>query len=97
MTLALPALAPALPTHERWFVESQQAGDWSFFLSPLPLVLTGAVVAVTVLWRLVALRLDRPELPLLRPLGRLVPWIPTVVKRVDLQQRKIEVDWGADW
>lgn len=79
MTLALPALTPALPTHERWFVESQQAGDWSFFLSPLPLVLTGAVVAVTVLWRLVALRFDRPELSILQPLGRLVPWIPRLL------------------
>ena len=28
---------------------------------------------------------------------RLVPWIPTVVKRVDLQQGRIEVEWGADW
>lgn len=79
MTLALPALTPVLPTHERWFVESQPAGEWSFFFSPFPLVLTGAVVAVTVLWRLVALRLDRPELPFLRPLGRLVPWIPRLL------------------
>ncbi|MNC89225.1 Ribosome maturation factor RimM [compost metagenome] len=28
---------------------------------------------------------------------RLIPWIPTVVGKVDLQQRRIEVDWGADW
>jgi 16S rRNA processing protein RimM len=28
---------------------------------------------------------------------RLLPWVPTVVKKVDLQQRRIEVDWGADW
>lgn len=79
MTLALLALTPVLPTHERWFVESQQAGDWSFFLSPLPLVLTSAVVAVTVLWRLVALRVDKPELRVLQPLGRLVPWIPRLL------------------
>lgn len=79
MTLALPALAAVLPTHERWFVESQQAGDWSFFFSPLPLVLTGAVVAVAILWRVLALRVDRPELPFLAPLGRLVPWIPRVL------------------
>ena len=79
MTLALPALAPVLPTHERWFVESQQAGDWSFFFSPLPLVLTAAVVAVTVVWRVLALRVDRPELPFLAPLGRLVPWVPRLL------------------
>jgi uncharacterized membrane protein YphA (DoxX/SURF4 family) len=79
MTLSLAVLTPVLPSHERWFVESQQAGDWSFFLSPLPLVLTAAVVAVTVLWRVVALRVDRPELPVLRPLGRLVPWVPRLL------------------
>jgi hypothetical protein len=79
MTLPLAVLVPSLPAHERWFVESQQAGDWSFFLSPLPLVLTAAVVAVTVAWRVVALRVDRPELPVLRPLARLVPWVPRLL------------------
>jgi uncharacterized membrane protein YphA (DoxX/SURF4 family) len=79
MTLALPALLPVLPTHERWFVESQAAGDWSFFFSPLPLVLTTAVVAVTLLWRAVAVRFDGPELPFLRRLGGLVPWIPRLL------------------
>ena len=79
MTLPLAVLVPALPTHERWFVESQQGGDWSFFLSPLPLVLTAAVVAVTVAWRVVALRVDRPELSFLAPLGRLVPWVPRLL------------------
>ena len=47
--------------------------------SPLPLVLTGAVVAVAILWRVLALRVDRPEPPFLAPLGRLVPWIPRVL------------------
>jgi 16S rRNA processing protein RimM len=28
---------------------------------------------------------------------RLLPWVPTVVKNVDLQKRRIEVEWGADW
>ena len=28
---------------------------------------------------------------------RLVPWSPAVVKAVDLETRKIQVDWGADW
>ena len=79
MTLALPAVATLLPTHERWFVESRQAGDWSFFLTPLPLLLTAAVLAVAVAWRLVALRVDRPELPFLAPLGRLVPWVPRLL------------------
>ena len=28
---------------------------------------------------------------------RLLPWVPTVVKKVDLQEKRIEVEWGADW
>jgi len=28
---------------------------------------------------------------------RLVPWIPAVVQAVDLENRQIRVDWGADW
>ena len=27
----------------------------------------------------------------------LVPWIAAVVRRVDLPQRRIEIEWGADW
>lgn len=29
---------------------------------------------------------------------RLLPWVPdVVVKKVDLPERRIDVDWGADW
>lgn len=77
--MPLDLAASTLPVHERWFVGSHPAGDWSFFLQPLPLLLTAAVVAVTVVWRLLALRRDRPELPVLSPLGRLVPWIPRLL------------------
>ena len=28
---------------------------------------------------------------------RLLPWVPAYVKRVDLEKRRIEVEWGADW
>lgn len=28
---------------------------------------------------------------------RLLPWVPTVVKKVDLAERRIHVAWGADW
>lgn len=28
---------------------------------------------------------------------RLIPWVPAVVKRVDLEAKRIEVEWGADW
>jgi ribosomal 30S subunit maturation factor RimM len=26
-----------------------------------------------------------------------VPWVPAVVKKVDLEAKRIEVEWGADW
>ena len=28
---------------------------------------------------------------------RLLPWVPAYVKRVDLQNRRIDVEWKADW
>ena len=28
---------------------------------------------------------------------RLLPWVPTVVKQVDLPKRRIEVEWELDW
>ena len=28
---------------------------------------------------------------------RLLPWVPAVVKQVDLEAKRIEVEWGADW
>lgn len=72
-------LPPVVPTHERWFVPSAAGGDWGFYLSWLPLTLTVAVVAVAVAWRLVALRVQRPEIPALEPVGRLVPWVPRLL------------------
>ena len=29
--------------------------------------------------------------------ARLMPWVPAVVKDVDLEKRRIFVEWGADW
>jgi len=28
---------------------------------------------------------------------RLLPWVPTVVKEVDLEKKQIQVEWEADW
>jgi uncharacterized membrane protein YphA (DoxX/SURF4 family) len=74
-----PLVLPVVPLHERWFVPSHAGGDWTFYLSWLPLTLTAVMVAVTVAWRLVGRRLDRPELGALAPLGRLVPWVPRLL------------------
>jgi len=38
---------------------------------------------------------DVAELAGERP--RLLPWVPVVVKKVDLPERRVEVEWGADW
>ena len=28
---------------------------------------------------------------------RLIPWVPAIVKEVDLAARRVVVEWGADW
>ncbi|MEV6925698.1 hypothetical protein AB0M46_14520 [Dactylosporangium sp. NPDC051485] len=77
--LAVPAPASA---HEKWFVPDPGAypTDWSFALRPLTLAFLLAVVAVTLLWRYVAVRyLPVPELRVLGFLGRLVPYVPRLL------------------
>ena len=73
------AALPVVPTHERWFGPSYPGGDWGFYFSTLPLVLTLGVVVVSVAWRLVALRVDRPELGVLEPLAAFSPWVPRLL------------------
>ena len=60
-------------------VERADGTDWSFFLSPLPLLLTGTVLAVTFAWRWVGIRVGAPELRALAPLRRLTPWVPRLL------------------
>ena len=81
VTVFLPvAVAAPASAHERWFVkDTGGGGDWGFFLSPLPLALTAAVVAVALGWRMVARRLPSPELRPLRPLGRIVAYVPRLL------------------
>ena len=71
--------AERIVAHERWFVANTDGKDWGFLFSPLPLALVAAVVAVAVVWRWVAFRLPSPELSLLRPLGRLAPYVPRLL------------------
>jgi len=75
----MPAPTAVVFTHERWFVDTNSGGDWGFYFSVLPLALTALMVVVTIAWRLVALRLRTPELGVLRPLGKLVPWVPRLL------------------
>ncbi len=78
MTLVAP-LSPVLPLHETWFEETSAARDWGFLFEPLTLGLVLTMVAVTVVWRLVARRLPMPELAVLAPVGRLTPWVPRLL------------------
>ncbi|UQU62868.1 hypothetical protein COUCH_28060 [Couchioplanes caeruleus] len=77
LTAATPASA-----HEKWFVPDPDdyPGDWSFALRPVTFALIVAVVLVTVAWRYAAVRfLPTPELPQLRFVGRLVPYVPRLL------------------
>ena len=82
-TALVAAVAVATPAaaHEAWFVEhpDRYPLDPSALLSPL--TVAGALVAlvVAVLWRAAAARLPSPELVALRPLARLVPWVPRLL------------------
>ncbi|MFN2594384.1 MAG: hypothetical protein ABR579_05790 [Actinomycetota bacterium] len=67
--------------HEKWFVPDpgQFSAHWTFFWQPATLVACGIAVAFVIGWRLVAMRLSRPELEFLNRLDRLVPWIPRLL------------------
>ncbi|MFC7533005.1 hypothetical protein [Actinoplanes sp. GCM10030250] len=68
--------------HEKWFVPGPEAypTDWAFALRPITLALILAVVAATVVWRVVAVRfLPTPELPFLARVGDLVPYVPRLL------------------
>jgi uncharacterized membrane protein YphA (DoxX/SURF4 family) len=65
--------------HEAWFTKVRPPYDWSFTSSPPTLGLIAAAVAVALGWRWIAARLPRPELPFLRVLSVLVPWVPRLL------------------
>ena len=78
---AVVAVADPAAAHEAWFVEhpDRYPLDPSALLSPLTVAGVLAAVVVAVLWRVAAARLPRPELGALRPLERLVPWVPRLL------------------
>jgi hypothetical protein len=65
--------------HEAWFTQARPPYDWSFAFEGPTLALVAAALAVAVLWRLAARLFPRPELPFLRPMGRLAPWVPRLL------------------
>ena len=70
---------PGILAHEAWFTEARPPFDWSFAIEGAsPVLLAGAVIAA-LLWRLAARLFPTPELPFLRPLGRLAPYVPRLL------------------
>jgi hypothetical protein len=65
--------------HESWFTTLRPPYDWSFTTQAPTLALMAAAVGVAATWRLVARFFPQPEIGLLRPLGRLSPWIPRLL------------------
>jgi hypothetical protein len=65
--------------HEAWFTEARPGYDWSFAFEGASLALIASAVVVAVLWRLARRFLPVPELPFLRPLGRLAPYVPRLL------------------
>ncbi|MEV0563116.1 hypothetical protein [Dactylosporangium sp. NPDC050588] len=67
--------------HEKWFLKDPSAytPDWSFATRPATLAVLALVVAVTVAWRAAGRRVGTPELGILRPLGRITPYLPRLL------------------
>ena len=78
---AVAAVADPAAAHEAWFVEhpDRYPLDPSALLSPLTVAGVVAALVVAALWRAASARLPRPELVVLRPLERLVPWVPRLL------------------
>lgn len=72
-------MGPVVRPHEAWFTDARPPWDWSFALEPASLLAIVAAVLVAVLWRMAAARLPAPELPFLRPIGRLAPYVPRLL------------------
>ena len=65
--------------HAQWFTDANRSYDWSFATEPLSLLALAMALLGALAWRALARFLPRPELPFLRPLGRLGPWIPRLL------------------
>ena len=65
--------------HEAWFTEARPPFDWAFAIEAASLVLLLGAVAAAILWRLASRLFPAPELPFLRPLGRLAPYVPRLL------------------
>lgn len=65
--------------HETWFTDARPPFDWGFAVAWPSAALVASALAGAFLWRLAARLFPSPELPFLRPLGRLAPWMPRIL------------------
>lgn len=72
-------MIPAVVAHETWFTSARPPFDVGFLTDPATLMAVAMVVAVAVVWRRARKWLPQPELPVLRPLGRLAPYVPRLL------------------
>jgi hypothetical protein len=72
-------VGPIVRPHEAWFTDARPPYDWSFALEPASLLVIGGAVLIALLWRMAAARLPSPELPFLRSIGRLSPYVPRLL------------------
>jgi 16S rRNA processing protein RimM len=78
--------------------ELPEAGEGHYYLADLVglEVVNGSGVALGVVKRLFS-NGAQDVMELAGNRTRLLPWVPAVVKRVDLSARRVEVEWQADW
>ena len=65
--------------HEAWFTQARPPYDWSFAFEGATLALIAAAIAAALAWRFAVRFFPRPELPFLKPLGRLAPYVPRLL------------------
>jgi hypothetical protein len=65
--------------HESWFTEIRPPYEWGFLFEAPTLALVLSAIAVAAAWRWAAWRLPVPEIGVLRPLGRLAPYVPRLL------------------
>ena len=65
--------------HEAWFTGARPPFDWSFAFEPASLMLIAGAILIALAWRFAARWFPRPEIGVLRPLGRLAPYVPRLL------------------
>lgn len=78
---AVPIASTAMQplAHQAWFTDERPPWEFDFLLQPLTLFSIAVTVLITIAWRIAAARFPSPELPFLRRIGDLTPWIPRLL------------------